>query len=187
MALVVKFMANYLSDPASYPAIPQRDDPADDRFFFHQGPAKGLGRIRFHDYATAYEATDLPNVVLFRQQTEVLKRYLLETPPDDTQQRDIDFLLSLGEVFTLVPYGQLILEAASIYGIGDDVIDQIFDFMVRDFSRYALQLYQKPSATPEQMDLCLEMIHKPVADQLRFQRVWRGEVYALAGEYEMNE
>jgi acyl-CoA dehydrogenase len=153
MALVVKFMANYLFEPASYAEVPKRDDPVDDRFFFDQGPTKGLGGIRFHDYAAAYEVSDLPNVVLFKQQIEDLKRLLLEAPPDKAQQRDTDFSLSLGEVFTLVPYGQLIVEARSLYGVGDDVIDQIFDFMVRDFSRYALQLYHKASTTPEQMEL----------------------------------
>lgn len=187
MALVVKFMANYLFKSASYPEIGIRDEPVDDRFFFDQGPTRGLGKIRFHDYATVYEATDLPNVVLFRQQIETLKRFLVEAPPNEDQQKDTDFVLSLGEVFTLVPYGQLILEAGSLHGVGDDLVDQIFDFMVRDLSRYALQLYHKPSATPEQMELCLEMIRKPVVDRQRFDRVWEDEVYALAGEYEMND
>ena len=47
------------------------------------------------------------------------------------------FLLALGELFTLVVYGQLILENARLYAIDDDTVDQIFDFMVRDFSKYA--------------------------------------------------
>jgi acyl-CoA dehydrogenase len=187
MALVVKFTANYLFDPAPYPEIPQRDEPVDDAFFFDQGPTKGLGGIRFHDYAPTYEASGLPNVEIFRDQIRALKRFLGDAPPDKAQQRDTDFVLSLGEVFTLVPYGHLILESASIHDVADDVIDQIFDFMVRDFSRYALQLYHKPSTTTQQMELCLEMIRKPVVDQQRFQRVWEEEVYALAGEYEMND
>jgi acyl-CoA dehydrogenase len=186
MALVVKFMANYLFNPADYPEVPRRDDPADDEFFFDQGPAKGLGAIRFHDFNITYDAVHLPNVELFREQVEALKRFLLQTPPDEAQQRDVDFLLSLGEVFTLVPYGQLILEAAPMYGISGEVVDQIFDVMVRDFSRYALQIYHKPSSTPDQMAMCLEMIRKPVTDRERFQSVWQ-EVSALAGAYEMNE
>ena len=43
MALIVKFMKNYLFAPADYPEIPQRTDSADDTFLFHQGPARGLG------------------------------------------------------------------------------------------------------------------------------------------------
>ena len=53
------------------------------------------------------------------------------------------------------------------------MVDQIFDFMVRDFSKFALQLYCKPSSTPAQMDLCLKMIRKPVVDAARYDRVWR--------------
>ena len=36
----------------------------------------------------------------------------------------------------------------------DDLLDEIFDFMVRDFSKYALQLYHKPSNTQKQKELC---------------------------------
>jgi acyl-CoA dehydrogenase len=54
MALVVKFMANYLFNPRDYPDIPKRDDAADDEFLFNQGPTKGLGKIQFHDYNLAY-------------------------------------------------------------------------------------------------------------------------------------
>jgi acyl-CoA dehydrogenase len=187
MALVVKFMANFLFRPADYPEIPQRDDPADDAFFFHQGPAKGLGKVRFHDYRLAFDGVDLPNVAVFREQIDTLKRFLLEAPPDEAQQRDVDLLLSLGEVFTLVPYGQLVLEAAPMYGIRDDLVDQIFDVMVRDLSRFALQLAHKPSTSAAQQQLAMAMIRKPAVDRERFLRVWNDEVYALAGTYEMND
>jgi acyl-CoA dehydrogenase len=187
MALVIKFMANYLFRPAAYPEIPRRDDPADDGFFFRQGPAKGLGKVRFHDWRLAYDPVDLPNVRIFTEQVEALKRLLMETPPDEAQQKDVDLLLSLGEVFTLVPYGQLILEEAPMEGIGDDLLDQIFDVMVRDLSRYALQLAHKPSSTPEQQERAMAMIRKPAVDPERFRRVWEGEVLALAGAYEMHE
>ena len=187
MALVIKFMANFLFRPAAYPAIPRRDDPVDDVFFFRQGPAKGLGKVRFHDWRLAYDPVDLPNVRIFTEQVEALKRLLMETPPDEAQQKDVDLLLSLGEVFTLVPYGQLILEEAPMEGISDDLVDQIFDVMVRDLSRYALQLAHKPSTSPEQQQRAMAMIRKPAVDPERFRRVWGGEVLALAGAYEMNE
>ena len=59
--------------------------------------------------------------------------------------------------------------------------------MVRDFSGFALQLYDKPSSTAQQMDYCLKMIKKPAVDEERYQRVWNDRVYALKGAYEMNE
>jgi len=187
MALVLKFLVNYLFRPAAYPAIPRRDDPADDVFFFRQGPAKGLGKVRFHDWRLAFDGVDLPNVRIFVEQVEALKRLLVEAPPDEAQQQDVDLQLSLGEVFTLVPYGQLILEEAPMEGASGDLVDQIFDVMVRDLSRYALQLAHKPSTTPEQQQRALAMIRKPAADPERFRRVWENEVYALADAYEMAE
>jgi len=107
--------------------------------------------------------------------------------PDKQQSEDIDFLLSIGELFTLVAYGQLILENKTIYAVEDDLIDQIFDFMIRDFSKFALQIYSKTSSTSKQQELCLKMIEKPVVDHDRYNRVLDKYVYALKDEYYMNE
>ena len=59
--------------------------------------------------------------------------------------KDVDFLLASGEIFALVVYAQLILENAEIYEIDADLLDQIFDFMVRDMSKHALTLSLQPS------------------------------------------
>ncbi|MHB8896560.1 MAG: acyl-CoA dehydrogenase, partial [Candidatus Geothermincolia bacterium] len=96
------------------------------------------------------------------------------------------WLLTLGELFTLVAYGQLILENAEIYGVSDELVDQIFDFMVRDFSKYALELYQKTSSTDVQMKLCTKMIMKPVADEARFNKVLE-EAYSLRDQYHWSD
>ena len=66
------------------------------------------------------------------------------------------------------------------------VVDQIFDFLVRDFADFALQLYSKAASTPEQMQHCLRMIAKPVADERRYDTVWNDHVLALDGAYAMN-
>lgn len=141
--------------------MPQRSDAANDDFLFHQGPAKGLGQIRFHDYNKAYSSVDLPNVNLFKEQIKVFKELLARATPSEAQQKNTDFLLTLGEAFTLVVYGQLILENARLYSVDDDTVDQIFDFMVRDMSKFALQLYGKLSSTPAQMDYCRNQQHDP--------------------------
>jgi len=186
MALIVKFMANYFFNPDTFPDIGRRTDSADDTFLFNQGPTRGLGKIRFHDYKLAYDSVHLPNIRIFKEQIEVFARFLLKAGPDEHQARDIDFLLSLGELFTLVAYGQLIIECAKIERIEDDLLDQIFDFMVRDFSRYALQLYQKPTAREDQKGFCMKMIKNPARDPERFDRVWRKHVFPMADAYEMN-
>jgi len=185
IALIVKFMPNYFFNPAEYPEIPRRDEPQNDDFLFEQGPARGLGKIRFHDYNHVFERFDLPNVHVFKEQIAVFKEFLALATPDEAQQKEVDFLLALGEIFTLVVYGQLILENARIYAVGDDLLDQIFDFMVRDFSKHALNIYSKPISKPQQMDYCLRMVRKPAVDAARFGRVW-SEVHALKDAYEMN-
>lgn len=186
IALIVKFMANYFFNPKDYPDVSRQDQPRNDDFLFVQGSASGLSKIRFHNYTAAYDSRDLPNVNVFKEQISLFKKFLVTATPDDAQRRDTDFLLALGEIFTLVVYGQLILENAGIYKIDDDLVDQMFDFMVRDFSKYALQLYSKPISNQRQMDYLIMMIRKPVVDQDRYRRVWENEVYALKDAYKMN-
>ena len=186
MALIIKFMANYFFNPGEFPEIPKRDDPTNDDFLFNQGATRGLGKIQFHDSALAYNSLNLPNLNIFKEQIEVLKEFLLTATPSKEQAKDIDFLLNLGELFTLVAYGQLLIEKAKIEVVEDDIMDQIFDFMVRDFSKFALQLYSKTGSTEQQMKLCLKMIKKPVKDLERFNRVWEKHIAVLDGAYEMN-
>jgi len=185
MALIIKFMANYFFAPVDYPEIPRRLDPADDAFLFDQGPARGLGKIHFHDYHKAYDSYDLPNLAVFKEQVALFREALIKAPASGEQARDIDFLLTIGELFTLVVYGQLILENAQMLEISEEVLDQIFDFMVRDFSAFALELHNKPSSSDGQMDYARRMIRKPVVNEERYQRVWQEHVLSMKGQYTM--
>jgi acyl-CoA dehydrogenase len=186
MALIVKFMANYFFNPGQFPEIGPQTAPGNDDFLFAQGPTRGLGKIQFHDYHIAYDGMDLPNLTVFKEQINVLEQLLLNAAPDARQQKEIDFLLALGEMFTLVAYGQLLMEKAKLDTIDADLMDQVFDFMVRDFSGYALQLLEKPSSSEAQIEFCRRMIRKPVVDSERFERVWNKHVYALVDAFEMN-
>ncbi len=185
MALVVKFMANYLFNPGSFPEIPRRVDPADDTFLFNQGPTRGLGQIRFHDWTAAYGLFDTPNLQRFRGQIDAFKALLLQAPPDKAQAREIDFLLTAGELFTLVVYGQLILEQAQLDRLPAAVVDSIFQELVQDFSRHALELSAKSSATAIQSELCLRMIGRPFADPAVREEIWRQRVFPLVDSYAM--
>jgi acyl-CoA dehydrogenase len=185
IALIIKFMPNFFFNPKEYPAILKMDDPRHDDFLFNQGPTRGLGKIQFHDFNLAYSKVNLPNVVIFKEQIEIFRESLLMASPSEAQRKDIDFLLTAGEMFALVVYGQLILENAEFYKIEDDLLDQIFDCFVRDFSNFALELYHKPSSTPQQMEYCLKIIRKPAVDERRYKSVWE-QVHALNNLYEMN-
>jgi alkylation response protein AidB-like acyl-CoA dehydrogenase len=186
MALVLKFMANYLFTPEEFEPVPARREAADDEFLFRQGPARGLSKIRFHDWRATYEQfAHVPNVARFAEQAASLRTLLETAPPAEDQQTDLDFLLTLGELFTLIPYGQLILERAQQTALDDNLIDQIFDVFVRDWSAYATALHGKASSTEKQQAWALGAIAKPVVDEERASRVFE-TVRALAGAYEMN-
>jgi len=184
MALVVKFMKNFLFNPGEFPEIAKRNDAANDDFLMDQGPTHGLSKVQFHDYRIAYDSVDLPNVNVFKGQIKLFKKLLVEAGPDETQAKDIDFLLGLGECFTLIAYGQLILENRPNFAeIDDALLDQIFDFMVRDMSKYALDIFNKSTSSAEQKDLALAIIQKPSFDKARFGQVWDKYVYPLRDIY----
>lgn len=182
MALVVKFMQNYLFNPKDYPIIPHRDDVANDDFLFNQGPTRGLGKIQFHDYQQTYDAVKLENVEIFKQQIAAFKDYLLHYSPSQDQARDVDYILAMGECFTLIVYGHLILERAQQLATEDILINEIFDVLVRDMSHYALTLANKPSSTSGQYSALRLMQHKPHHDQERFKALWQS-IYSLSGSY----
>src|SRR6185436_14747776 len=185
MALVLKFMANYLFNPGDYPPVPQRRDGVDDEFLFRQGPAKGLGKIQFNDWRTSYAPfAEVPNVARFMEQCEGLGALLGTAPPSEEQQRELGFLLTLGELFTLVAYGQLILEQTALTDVDIDTIDAIFDVLVRDFSSYAVTLQGHPSSTEAQQAWAVGHVRKPHGDADRVLRVW-DQVERHAGGYEM--
>nr|WP_139279724.1 acyl-CoA dehydrogenase family protein [Rhodococcus yunnanensis] len=183
VALMLKFMPSYMFAPTEYPAVATRDDATDDAFFFAQGPARGASKVRFHDWAPVYEQySDVPNVARFHEQVLAFKTFLTDSAPDEAQQKDLDFLLNVGHLFSLVVYGHLILESAET--ISRELLDQIFDFQIRDFSGYAVALHGKPSSTEAQQQWALGAIRKPVVDRARFDAVW-SEVVKYDGAYEM--
>ncbi|MFM1728930.1 acyl-CoA dehydrogenase family protein [Prescottella soli] len=185
VGLILKFMPNYLFNPVDYPAVGTRDDAADDVFFWEQGPARGAAKVQFHDWTRVYtEHSDIPNVERFLEQALALRELLATAGPDDAQREDLDFLLTVGHLFELVVYGQLILEQADVVDLGRDLIEQIFDVQIRDFSRYAVALHGKPSSTDAQQQWALDAIRKPVVDSERFARVWE-QVAGYEGAYEM--
>ncbi|NKS53673.1 acyl-CoA dehydrogenase [Rhodococcus hoagii] len=185
VALILKFMPNYLFAPAEYPAVGTRTDATDDDFFWRQGPPRGSGKVQFHDWTRAYvEHGDIPDVARFHEQALAFRELLATAGPDEAQLADLDFLLTLGHLFELVVYGQLILEQADIVGLDRDLLEQIFDVLIRDFSGHAVALHGKPSSTQAQQEWALGVIRKPVVDAARFERVWE-KVAAYDGAYEM--
>ncbi|WP_329152611.1 acyl-CoA/acyl-ACP dehydrogenase [Streptomyces anulatus] len=187
LALILKFMRNHLLNPVEYPAVPTRLDAADDAFLFQQGPARGLGSVRFHDWRTAFDAyAEVENVARFREQADALCAFVETAAPDEEQSRDLDLLLAVGQLFALVVHGQLILEQARLTGLDQELLDELFAVLVRDFSAHAVELHGKDSATEEQQSWALGAVRRPVVDAARSARIWE-RVEALSGAYEMGQ
>jgi alkylation response protein AidB-like acyl-CoA dehydrogenase len=185
-ALTLKFLPQYLFGSADLGPPPARKDTADDSFLFDQGPTRGLGKIAFPDWRPVFEEfTLVPNVAVFRQQAEALVTLVQDAPLTPEQvSGDLDFQQSLSQLFTLIPYAQLILEQARLDDTSFDIVDGVFETLVRDFSATAIELHGKDSSTNAQQRWALDSVRKPVIDRERGDRVLT-EVRALAGAYVM--
>ncbi|GAB11603.1 putative acyl-CoA dehydrogenase [Gordonia araii NBRC 100433] len=171
---------------APAPALPpRRRDAVDDTFLFQQGPAQGLGAVAFHDWRAVYAGfAHLPNVKVLLDQIDAFQVFLGTSPLDKTQMRDLDLLLVVGDLFTTIAYGDLILQQASIARTDDDLVDSIFEVLVGDVATHALTLANKPSLSTAQTRAAGAIIARPVFDTERSDRVW-SQARATAGVYEM--
>jgi len=188
MALIAKLLPNYFFNPKAYPEVPRITGASNDDYLFRQGRTRGYGKIQFHDYNIAYNSVDLSNVNVMKEQIQAFTEWLMISGMELGNQmlNDFDFLLAVGEIFTLVAYGQLIIESAKIEKLDEALLNQIFDVFVRDFSRYAVDIHGKATATQAQKDQALKMIKSPVADTEEFEQVLKEHVYSLVDAYEMN-
>jgi alkylation response protein AidB-like acyl-CoA dehydrogenase len=186
LALVLKFMPRYLFGAEPLEPAGQRHDHGDDAFLFAQGPTRGLGKIGFPDWRPPFDRFEaVPNVARFREQADGLIELVQSAPLTPEQMsEDLDFQQSLAQLFTLVPYAQLILEQAELADTPVDLVDLIFEWLVRDFATYAIDLHGKASSTPEQQQWALDSVRKPVIDTARDERIY-AEVRALADAYVM--
>ena len=185
MALIIKFVRNYFFDPVDYPELSRRNEAVDDDYLFRQYTG-GLAKVRFPDYLQPYADINLPNVLVFREQLELFRRLLLEAPPTKEQSSNIDYMLAAGELFTLIAYAQLVLENSQIYDVDDDLMEQIFTFLVKDFSGFSLRMLLDHNNSVAQQDLFRLMLKQPLLDDTCFERVWNEQVLALRDCYEMS-
>jgi acyl-CoA dehydrogenase len=144
---------------------------------------------QFHDYKPVFEANKgLPNVAVFIKQIEIFKEMIEKDGPDKAQDMDPSWSLPIGEMFSIVVYGQLILEQTKFDEVDQDIINQVFDFMVRDFAHFALQIYGNHGSQDTQREYCAQiMLIKAVPNPEQYNKVWEKYVYVLNGEYAMNE
>lgn len=183
IALVIKFMKNYFFNPAQYSPVPKRDDLADDSYLFRQKSGK-LASVRFPDYRLAYEGIKIPNVIVFQEQIELFRSFLEQAGPNQEQLKNIDYMLALGEMFTLIVYAQLILENSKLHTVSSALLDEIFNFLVRDFAQFALTQISNYNNSAQQEEFLKAMMKKPNLNSAATQALWEMEVKTLIGAYQ---
>jgi acyl-CoA dehydrogenase len=183
VALVTKFMKNFLFTPKDYTPVAQQIEARNDDFLFNQGPTKGLSGVTFHDYKKSFSGLKSKNLEIFKEQIEAFKEFLVKAPPTEAQSKNMDYTLQLGELFTMIPYAQLIAENKELYKLDDTIFEEIFKNFVSDFSKYAVRFYTGQDNDEKQQALIMKLVRKPHFDAGNFKAVWDKFVYPLKGQY----
>ena len=174
-----KFMVNYMLRPTDRcPAVPARRDAGEDAFVLHPAPPPSYRELRFQDWRAAYrDFGGLANVALLAEQAEGLAALLAVAPLSAAQRQDLDYLDALRAMFTVVVYGQLVLEQARLSGTDVGMVDQAFEGLVADFSGHAVTFHGQPLAEPAQRKLALDHVRRPQADARRQAAIWDAMVH----------
>lgn len=185
LSLIIKFIDGYFFNPKDYSFLPPQG-PSDDSCVFNQ-EAGSMRSITFPDYRTVLDGCDLPNAKAFARQANLLRKFFAECAPAD-RMKDMDYMFNLGQMFTMIPYAQLILESSRINLIDDDILDQMFGLFVADMARYCVaQIFSHENTGAQEGILRAILDVKPVHDNERYDRVWRDTIEPLSDAYVMNE
>ena len=110
--LILKFIEGYLFHHTEYEKLPILGQSNDD-CVFHQLNGK-MASVTFSDYRKVFEANHLPNVERFYEQAKLFREIFEQDAPAKEERKNMDYMLNLGHMFTMIPYAQLILEAARL-------------------------------------------------------------------------
>lgn len=184
--LIIKFINGYFFHHEDYEELPVLGQGNDD-CVFHQMSGR-MASVTFSDYRKVYGLCSLPNVRQFSLQTALLRELFETCAPSEEERKNMDYMLNLGHMFTMVPYGQLILEAAGLYKIEDELVNELFVFYVTDMARYALNQFSGQQNTPERDRLLRQIMDiRPVYDKDEYERVWTETIEPLNDAFIMNE
>lgn len=174
MALINKFMKNYFFSDHSYKQVPIADEPVHDHYLFSQN-SQSMGEQKFPSYSTAYKDITGDNVKIFKEQLDTYRELLKHAGPDSKQIKNVDFMLSLGELFSLGVYSQLILENTKLLKTDVEIVKGIYKFLIKDFSHFALHITLNFELSNLQEKYLQEMIKKPIFDNSD-NEVWENHI-----------
>lgn len=187
MALVLKFVQNYFFDNIEYPEIGVVREAKDDSNVFRQ-TLGGLGKVKFPEYKKAYENVDVPNVKIFSTMVDTFRDMIAFAAPDKSMTKNMDYMLNIGEIFTLIVYAQLVLESAKLNFVDEKLIDQIFGYFIKDANAFALNQMNNQINSEKQDEYLQKLaLTKPNVDKERDEMFWKEFVQILDGAYVMKD
>ncbi len=188
MMLVNQFLNAYLFEKQPAKKIPHMVETNSDDFLFAQGATtKATKNVPLGDYEEIYSKYTSPNLDIFKSQIKSFVMLVEKLQLTKEDRTDIDLMLSIGELLSLIIYGQLILEYSEFDKTDIDTLDMIFHLFVRDFSRYASDLAGKEKISEENSRFCLSLVRKAHYDQTQIDTFYESKVLVLKDSYRMNE
>ncbi len=187
MMLVNQFLNAYLFEKKPASKVPHITSPTSDDFLFAQGATtKATRNVALGDYEEVYGKFSSKNIDTFKTQIKLFVSLIKTLNLSKEDQTDIDLMLSIGELLSLIIYGQLILEYAEFDKTEISTLDMIFHVFVRDFSKYATDLAGKEKISEEHSKLCLGLVKKAHYDQGEIDMFYSKNILTLKDSYRMN-
>jgi len=187
MALVLKFIQNYFFGHVEYPEIGLVREAKDDSNVFKQ-TLGGLSKVQFPNYRKAYENIEIPNVKVFLELIETFREMITKAAPDKSLMKNMDYMLNIGEIFTMIVYAQLVLEGANLNDVDEGLTNQIFGYFVKDINVFALNQMNNHVNTEEREEYLRKLtLKKPVVDKVTDEHFWMDFVQVLDGAYIMKD
>lgn len=183
---IIKFMGNYFFKPIDYPEVGRRTEAGDDSNVFKQFAGK-TSTVTFHDYQKAYnDIGHLPNVKIFNEKIEIFKEMLQQAAPDKAQYKNVDHMLNIGEIFSLIVYGNIIAENFRFNPMATEIIDRLYEVLCRDIAEFAFNQFLNFNLTADQEKYFQALMKKPVLNADQDQKIWEDHILPLVGSYTMN-
>ena len=122
----------------------------------------GINTIRFSSMSRAYRPHKrVANVATFVRQAKAFRDFTKTLRQQRTAVTDTRLAMSLGQCMATIAYAQLIAENATRLGLPENVLAQIFHFLVNDLSIAAMTLAALAEVDAEGRKIVQKMIALP--------------------------
>ncbi len=188
LSLVIKFIKSYFSGNVSYPEIKSGEYKKDDTNVLHEQLFGKMSSVTFDDYKKPYIGVEISNVKRFAEIVEIYREMFATASIDEDKAKNMDYMLNIGQIFAEIAYAQLVLEQAKISNLHEDVINEIFKYLIIDVNKYALeQLVAHENSAKQEEYLQKLALLKPDIDKEQSKKFFDKYVRTLDGAYVMEE